>query len=196
MKYLSLLLLAGFSAAGLSAAAQSTPSDPELNADLRGDYENAVLRDRLNSLSSARIAGPNDVMITQVGADHQVFVQTQALTGNRPTEVDVIQRGGNGNQASLQLTGDGSNVALTQNGTSNRYTGVLRADDADIMVLQDGNFNVISQQGTVKDGSQLELTQRGDNNVLNADYFSTQIKVTQTGGANATLTEIVPGNPR
>ncbi len=195
MKYTLLSLIAGLLLAQ-TLQAQSTPADPELNDDLRDSYENAELRARLNTLSSARSIGPSDVMIMQVGSGHEAFVQTRALTGAEPTQVEIMQGGGVSNEAALQLIGDGSEVSVTQNGTANVYNGALRADDAEVTIVQDGNFNEMSQRATLTEGTEMELIQQGDNNVLNADDFSTRIRVTQTGGARATLTEIVPGNPR
>ena len=192
MKYPTLLLLFAGLALGTSATAQSTPADPELDADLRNSYQNAELRARLNNLSRSG-ANPSDVMITQVGTNHQAFVETQALTGTRPTDVDLVQRGGSGNVARINVVGDGSTLALTQEGSNNRYTGNLSATEAELTILQQGNGNELSQRTLLTGNSDIEIRQFGDGNVLNADNVSSPIRVTQRDGAKATLSTIVSG---
>ena len=169
-------------------------TDPEEEFDLRTEYENSRNYSLLQELSTG--GDLPQVQVLQVG-DFNEATLLLTSTGSGDASAAAAAQLGNGNEAQLELQGDATTFALTQRGDDNLYSGELQAaDGASVEVLQEGSGNVLLQDATLDAGATQEYFQLDDNNQLDASDYSGPVRVVQTGGASATLTEIVPNGGR
>ena len=190
----SLICAAAFLLAG-SLSAQTIVSDPELDSDLRSEAENSSINSILNGIANGSTSLNADVNILQVGNNNQAVIQALSNTPGQHNQVELYQLQ-NANNAMIRISGDNNEFSLVQNGQANSYDGRLTADGASVDIIQNGDLNLIEQNAILQDGAQMQIQQNGNGNELDANNFTGSIQVRQSGGARATLTEIVPSTPR
>ncbi len=190
-------------AVSAQTSASITGGDPEPIE--RSTYTRSADRAVLTgSLLSRDPMQDSDLFISQIGDGNAANINV-TNTGLQPNQVMVIQSPGlgvsalgAGNSATLALTGENNEFRLEQRGNSNEYVGDIRTNNLTQRVLQDGDFNLIEQRrSNPVDGANIELIQRGNDNELDAANFggadAPSVRVTQTGGAKASVT-VLPGN--
>lgn len=176
-------------------SAQTIVADPELDSDLRSELENSSINSILNGIANGNGSTNADVSIQQVGDNNQAMIQALSTSPGQRNQVELFQLQ-NANEAMIRLNGNNNDFSLVQNGEGNIYDGQLRANGAQVEIIQDGSLNLIEQDAVLQENARMQIQQSGIGNELDADNFSGSIQVRQTGGARATLTEIVPSSPR
>jgi len=192
MKYF-LLLLPLF----LICVEALSQTDTEVSTDLNQDLLTAGERSRVNALRNEfgfTTNLPEDVRLTQIGTSNEANLQLRQDLASDKASLGVTQSqfgGVTGNKVNFNFDGSGTDITVIQRGDENLYNSNLSGTAQSIGIVQDGFNNEIQQNAQLQSGARIELIQLGDDNFLDADKVGRSIQVTQRGGANATLREIV-----
>lgn len=152
------------SVANLKPSAQPTPDNEigirDLPEQLRPAAPLLSAADNVAFLS--QVGSNNDSFIAQVG-DQNLARLSIVGSGN----TTAVLQDGNKNRFEMTVTGDNNPVSLTQLGDNNAYVMDLNASNTPVNLVQNGAGNRVSSSLTAINNRQYNISQYGNNNLLN-----------------------------